>query len=269
MDAKDSSKPEEDIADSISDHFGAKADRYAELDVFSREEFYRPLFEAAAPKPGEHALDLACGTGRMALMLSRVAARVVGCDITAEMLKRAKVGAAVAGSDNVIFVEAEASRLPFIEDSFDLVTCRTAFHHFPDPRAVLAEVARVLVPDGRFVIEDVYGPDEAGLSAAREEIEKALDRFHVKAYSIAEMKSMLSEAGLQVAVSSHPETRQLPLEIILRLEDIREPRERVRLETLLRRSLGRDLAGLRIDEVDGQLSLKWETVILVTFAAGR
>lgn len=246
----------------ISEHFGAKAERYAELDVFSQEDFYRPLFDAAAPRPGEQALDLACGTGLMALMLAQVVDKVVGCDVTVEMLRRSEAAAIAAGVQNVSFVAAEASELPFDDGAFDLVTSRTAFHHFPDPHRALAEVARVLRQGGRFVIEDVYGPEEEGISNAREDIEKALDPFHIKAYSIPSLKAMLADAGLTVKSDSHPESGHMPLEIILRLENIKEPAAREHLEALLRSNLGRDLVGLRIDEIDGKLAMKWNTVII-------
>lgn len=249
-------------SDSISKHFGTKAERYASLDIFSQEEYYLPLFEAAAPKAGERALDLATGTGLMALLLARVAEEVCGCDVTREMISRAEAAAAEAGVQNVSFVEAEASRLPFAETSFDLVTSRTAFHHFPEPQRALAEISRVLKPGGRFTIEDVFGPDDARLSKTREEIETMLDPFHVRAYSVAQLKRLITEAGFVVRQDSFPGTEQLPLEIIIRLENIQQPAERQRLEALLRKNLGRDLVGFRVDEDDGKLLLKWETVII-------
>jgi len=248
--------------EAIRRHFGAKAGRYAELDVFSQEMFYQPLLEAAAPQPGERALDLACGTGLLALMLARAAGEVVGCDISAEMLERAAAAAAAAGVRNVTFVETEASSLPFEDEWFDLVTSRTAFHHFPDPQRALAEVVRVLKPGGRFAMEDIFGPDDAALSEAREEIEKALDPFHVRAYSITALRNMLGRAGLAVSHDSRPETVRLPLEVILRLEEISDPAEQQRVVAVLRKNLGRDLAGFRVDDIDGRLSTKWETVII-------
>lgn len=256
---------DENAAGPVRDHFGAKAGRYAQLDVFSREEFYQPLFDAAAPKPGERALDLACGTGVMALMLARVAAEVVGCDVTPAMLARAEAAAAEAGATNISFVEAEASRLPFPDAGFDLVTSRTAFHHFPDPDKALSEIDRVLKPGGRFVLEDVFGPEDPGLSRAREAIEKALDPFHVRAYSVAELKGLIGEAGFTLREDSFPETVPLPLEIILKLENVREPGEQERLEASLRANLGHELGGFRVDEADGKLLLKWETVIISAF----
>jgi SAM-dependent methyltransferase len=250
------------------DHFGAKAGRYAELDVFSQEEFYQPLFDAAAPVAGERALDLATGTGLMLLMLSRVVETVVGSDVTPEMLARAEAVAAEAGAKNVSFVEAEASSLPLPDAAFDLVTCRTAFHHFPDPVKALSEIHRVLKPGGRFVMEDVFGPDDPELSETREAIERALDPFHVRAYSVTELEQMFSAAGFKIENDSYPETGHMPLEIIAKLENIKEPEARENLEKLLRNNLDRDLVGFRIDEVDGELLFKWEIVIIAAAKTG-
>ena len=80
----------------------------------------------------------------------------------------------MADSDrgNVTLVEVPADALPLPDAHFSLVTCRFAFHHFPDPTAALAEAYRVLLPGGRFVIEDIFGPEDNALRLLRERIEK-------------------------------------------------------------------------------------------------
>lgn len=108
------------------------------------------LVELVDPQPGERVLDLACGTGDITRLLAeRVApAVVVGSDISPEMMAIAERRRA---RDNVRWVGADATRLPFADEAFDLVTCAFAGRGFPDWPATLREVFRVLRPGGRFV----------------------------------------------------------------------------------------------------------------------
>lgn len=107
--------------------------------------------------PGDGVLDLACGPGNFVREFSRLvgpAGLVVGVDTSRTMLARAVRDTAAAGEPdgNVAYVRADATRLPFREESFDAVCCFAALHLMADPFAVLDEVARVLTPGGRAAI---------------------------------------------------------------------------------------------------------------------
>lgn len=117
------------------------------------------LIERAAPQPGEHVLDLACGTGDVTLKIApRVAPGVVvGTDINPQMMACAR-GKPAPGSGSVRWVGADATYLPFADGSFDLVTCAYAGRGFPDWPATLREVHRVLRPGGRFLNLDFARP---------------------------------------------------------------------------------------------------------------
>jgi ubiquinone/menaquinone biosynthesis C-methylase UbiE len=89
-------------------------------------------------------LDVGCGTGALARDLAReMPGRVVGCDLSRGMLRRA-----IARAPALAWTQGDALHLPFRERSFDAVTCTAAFHWFPDQRAALAEFRRVLRPGG-------------------------------------------------------------------------------------------------------------------------
>jgi len=99
------------------------------------------------------ALDLACGTGYAAigLAVARLADEVHASDLSAGMIERSKDNAAGAGVD-VRLALADAERLPYADDSFDLVVARGALHHVPSPLECLREVRRVLEPGGVAVV---------------------------------------------------------------------------------------------------------------------
>jgi ubiquinone/menaquinone biosynthesis C-methylase UbiE len=104
--------------------------------------------EAAAPAPGEWALDVCTGTGGAALELARRGARVIGLDLASGMLRQARRkrdngGNAAAGT--LSLVRMDARQLAFADRSFPLVTCTMALHEMAEKERgqVLAEIGRV------------------------------------------------------------------------------------------------------------------------------
>ena len=98
------------------------------------------------------ALDAACGTGRHTAYLASLDHEVIGVDSSPEMLERA--GQKVPGGT---FHEAELHDIPLDDDTVDLVVCAIALSHVPDLDPVLAELVRILRPNGHLVISDSRG----------------------------------------------------------------------------------------------------------------
>ena len=98
--------------------------------------------------PSDGVLDVACGTGNATIPAARRGARVVGLDLTTDMLERAQVRAAHAGVD-VLWVEADAEALPFEDESFDAVLSTFGCMFAPRHDVVAGEMARVLRRGGR------------------------------------------------------------------------------------------------------------------------
>ena len=108
--------------------------------------------------PGERVLDLGCGAGTDSLVAAQMvgdAGRVTGIDMTPEMLEKARAAARDMGAANLEFVQCEAERLPFDDETFDVVISNGVIDLIPDKDAVFAELHRVLVPGGRLQIADV------------------------------------------------------------------------------------------------------------------
>jgi ubiquinone/menaquinone biosynthesis C-methylase UbiE len=101
----------------------------------------------------ERALDVACGTGYLAIGLaaSGIAHRVEACDLSAEMVLRARENSLKVGA-SVGLLRCDAERLPYADGAFDMVAARGALHHVPDPIAALREIRRVLEPGGTAII---------------------------------------------------------------------------------------------------------------------
>lgn len=97
------------------------------------------------------AVDIGGGYGRLCPLLRRYADKVILAEPSQQQLDLAKDF--LKGRDGIERKLAQADSLPFADDSVDLITMIRVMHHLPDPTAELAEIARVLKPDGIAVIE--------------------------------------------------------------------------------------------------------------------
>ncbi len=119
--------------------------------------------------PGSRVLDVATGTGDLAIELARrvsPAGEVVGSDFAEGMLDRAraKVAATRGGEVRPRFEWADAMALPYADDSFDAATVGFGARNFDDLARGLAEMARVVRPGGRVVVLEITTPTRAPLS---------------------------------------------------------------------------------------------------------
>ena len=115
-------------------------------------EIHDTLVERLAPQPGERWLDVATGTGEVALRAARAGADVVGLDIAPRLLEQAR-----SRSSEIEWVEGNAEALPFADGAFDIVTSCFGLIFAPDQQAAAAELARVC--NGRLGLT-VWRPNE-------------------------------------------------------------------------------------------------------------
>lgn len=108
------------------------------------------LVKFAEIKPGEKVLDVATGTGVVAITAARSGAKVTGLDLTPPLLEQARQNAGIAGVD-VEWQEGDAEALPYPDGSFDVVTSEFGHMFAPRPDVAISEMRRVLKRGGRVV----------------------------------------------------------------------------------------------------------------------
>ena len=174
------------------------AQNYVSSEAHAKGYDLNRLIEIARPRPDWVVLDIATGGGHTALKFAPSVARVIAIDITPGMLGAAEAHLAGKGIENVAFELADAERLPFKDNSFDLVTCRIAPHHFADCLSFVRQAARVLKKGGVLLVQDHVLPEDEGSARYVDAFERRRDPSHHRAYSESEWVGFFRAAGLKV-----------------------------------------------------------------------
>jgi demethylmenaquinone methyltransferase / 2-methoxy-6-polyprenyl-1,4-benzoquinol methylase len=138
----------------------ARYDLMNSLMTLGRDRAWRRWTVAAAGAgPGKLGLDVATGTGELALGLARAGCRTVGLDYVEEMLHAALAkSAALAAAERPLYVAGDALALPFADGSFDCLTTGFALRNVVSVPQALAEMARVLRPGGHLACLELTPP---------------------------------------------------------------------------------------------------------------
>ncbi len=163
----------------------------------------------AALQPGETVLDLGSGAGIDCFLAARQvtgSGRVIGVDMTASMIAKARENAAKVDLDNVEFRLGEIEHLPVADSSVDVIISNCVINLSPDKPAVYGKAFRVLKPGGRLAISDVVA-----LAELPAEVKADMDLLGScvsGAATIPELESMLTDIGFSdIRITTAAESR--------------------------------------------------------------
>lgn len=241
--------------------FGRRSGAYAACGTLMDQTDLDTVVELLELSGSERVLDVATGTGYLAMALSPHVGEVVGIDITPQMLGLAVQAARERGMDNISYLNGDVEHLPFGECGFDVVSCRFSFHHFPEPLESLSEMTRVLRPGGRLVIEDMVSSEDAAKCRYQNEMENLRDPSHIRHYRASELEQMLSWAGLKVLARAGGSS---DFDLEHWLEMAAPPVETAgRIREMMQDSMEGDLSGLNVRVGGGKIVFTYTTAIVM------
>jgi len=202
------------IQQRIENYWTTRANGYSqsireELDSFKKDAWKKLISEHAGQGDNIEALDIGTGPGFFAILMSDLGYQVTAVDYTEDMLQEARKNTENAGF-YVHLVKADAHKLPFLDNTFDLIICRNLVWTLANPQTVYQEWRRVLKINGKVLVYDANWYLRLNDASLQEKYEKAL--------------KMAEEMGYRKTVTREQEieceniTRNLPLSYELRPE---------------------------------------------------
>lgn len=165
----------------------------------------------ASLQAGETVLDLGSGAGFDVFLAARAvggSGRVIGVDMTSEMLTKARINAAQAGVDNAEFRLGEIEHLPVADGTVDVIISNCVINLSPDKPAVFRDAFRVLKPGGRLAVSDVVA-----MAPIPAELKKDWELYTgcvAGASTVEEIEGMLTEAGfVDIRITRKGESRDI------------------------------------------------------------
>jgi ubiquinone/menaquinone biosynthesis C-methylase UbiE len=252
-------------SEDVQRSFERQAELFSGPDAVFAWSVLSPLQWLEPLSPDWTALDLACGAAHVAEEIAPHVRQVVGVDLTAALLDIAATRLAGAGVANVLLQRGDAANLPFVDGSFDLVVCRAAMHHFPDPGAVLAEMARVCRAGGRVVVSDMVAAPGADRTAF-DALHRVIDPSHRRCLTDAELLELVTRRVGPVVRRTQPGlTYTLAIGAIL--TDAGDPPSAVRL--LEADLAGGQVTGFRPAHTEGGIAVTFDRAIMVARREGE
>lgn len=235
----------------VREQFRRQAEVYATMPVVTDPRLLDFIVSISGVRKTDCVLDLASGPGFVAMAFAPHCARVVGLDATDRFVERARGEAMRRGLANVCFAVGDAERMAFPAGTFDLAVCRFAFHHFPRPTEVVAEMGRVTRPGATIVILDLLASEDPERAEYHNRLERLCDPSHARALPASEFEQIFAQQRLEIV---YKQTRKDDFSMEEWIAHGAPSRENTaKIVELMEAAVEDDKAGLRVRRENGKL----------------
>jgi ubiquinone/menaquinone biosynthesis C-methylase UbiE len=191
----------------IKESFANQAIQFSQNPILNNDEHLKVIVNMGSIEHEEWVLDLGCGTGLLTQAIEEKTKRVVGLDLTREMLNEAQLQSKKKNK-SILYLLGDAEELPFMDGQFDCVMTRLTIHHFPEPLKIIKELGRVLKSGGRMIVSDIISDLDPQKQGRHNNVEQLRDPSHVKFLNEKEILELIQEAGLDIEASKKWDTKR-------------------------------------------------------------
>lgn len=245
----------------VQKQFNRQASAYAQTKQARDVRAMAGLVKLTHANASSQTLDVACGPGRLTAAFAQQVAQASGLDATENLLAIARKETLEMGITNIEFTHGSALAMPYPDATFDVVSCRAAFHHFAEPGPILKEMARVMKPSGQILIADILGNSNSVFAQNHDYIEQLCDASHVQCLSSEAFDALFQSVGLQ-AKKTHVGSADYELETWL-VHGGPDEVTADKIRQLMQENQRDDQTGLRVRVEDGVLKFSHQTVVYV------
>jgi len=252
----------DNIQTAALNQFSRQSERYGSGHILQNIDDVAEALQSIPLQSGAKALDVATGAGHTGLFLASLGHDVTLADIAQPMLDKAARTAAERGLPVKTALHS-AEQLPYPGETFDLVTCRVAAHHFSSPERFIAETAKVLKLGGHLLLIDgTVADDQPEAQAWLHAVEKLRDPSHHRFLTPREWAALCQSHGLAVRASNLFPFKQPDLNWYF--ETAATPdRNRIQVLELVARAPDSARSLFRIGEEDGRIVWWWQRLTLI------
>lgn len=252
----------DDVQLAAHDQFSERADQYGKSHILADVSDVEKALATIKLRPNTQALDVATGNGHTAICLAKKGCIVTACDISSAMLQQA-AHLAAEEKVTVAFHEHEAEKLPYADNSFGLVTCRVAAHHFSAPDQFIREATRVLKMYGYLVVIDGTVPDDqVDASDWLNAVEKLRDPSHKRFIGPNLWRKWCVDCGLTVTQVQVESFKQPDLNWYFNVANT-PPENRKKVLEMLAKAPASARELFKIGQEDGKIVWYWRRMTLI------
>jgi ubiquinone/menaquinone biosynthesis C-methylase UbiE len=236
----------------VLEQYDSRAQAYLASAVHASGADLERMAAVIGSRPDAVALDMGCGGGHVAFRMAGLVKKVVAYDLSAAMLETVAAEAHKRGLDNIVTKRGAAEALPCPSAAFDVVATRFSAHHWGAFADGLAQMRRVLKPDGLALFMDVVSPGVPLLDTWLQALELLRDPSHVRNASLGEWRAALATLGFAIEEVA---TYRLRLEFGAWIERMRTPDVHVAAIRSLQRRASAEVKEYFAIEDDGSFTI--------------
>jgi ubiquinone/menaquinone biosynthesis C-methylase UbiE len=227
----------------IKESFANQAIQFSQNPILNNDEHLKVIVNMGSIEEDDWVLDLGCGPGLLTQAIEEKTKRVVGLDLTREMLNEAQLQSKKKNK-SILYLLGDAEKLPFMDGQFDCVMTRLTIHHFPEPLKIIKELSRVLKSGGRMIVSDIISDLDPQKQARHNIVEQLRDPSHVKFLNEKEILELIQEAGLDIEASMKWDTKRELDEWMGIMGQINDTQKIIEV---FEESMENDLLGVKVD----------------------